>query len=146
MADALAYADAELDPDVLIDIATLTGAATLALGRGMAPLYATDERLERALQAAATATGEALWPFPLVEDYRAAIDSELADVNHIASGKVGGGSITAALFLREFVGGRRWAHLDIAGAGRSDKDSGHLTRGATGFGARLLLTYLEGVR
>jgi len=146
MADALAYADAELDPDVLIDIATLTGAATLALGRGIAPLYATDERLERALQAAATATGEALWPFPLVEDYRAAIDSELADVNHIASGKVGGGSITAALFLREFVGGRRWAHLDIAGAGRSDKDSGHLTRGATGFGARLLLTYLEGVR
>ena len=146
LADALAYADAHLDPDVLIDVATLTGAATLALGRGMAPVYTTDARLERALQAAATATGEALWPFPLVEDYRAAIDSELADVNHIASGKVGAGSITAALFLREFVGGRRWAHLDIAGAGRSDKDSGHLNRGATGFGARLLLSYLEGVR
>ena len=146
LADALAYADAELDPDVLVDIATLTGAATLALGRGMAPVYATDARLERALRVASDTTGETVWPFPLVEDYRAAIDSELADVNHVASGKVGAGSITAALFLREFVGRRRWAHLDIAGAGRSDKDSGHLNRGATGFGARLLLSYLEGVR
>jgi leucyl aminopeptidase len=146
LADGLAYADAQLAPDVLIDVATLTGAATVALGRGMAPVYTSDERLEGALLAAAEATGEPLWPFPLVEDYRPAIDSELADVSHIAPGKVGGGSITAALFLREFVGQRRWAHLDIAGAGRSDTDSGHLNRGATGFGARLLLSYLEGVR
>jgi leucyl aminopeptidase len=146
LADALAFADARLAPDVLIDVATLTGAATVALGRSLAPLYSTDERLERALLAAADFAGEPLWPFPLVEDYRSAIDSGLADLSHIAGTKVGAGSITAALFLREFVGTRRWAHLDIAGAGRSDKDGAHLNKGATGFGARLLLTYLEGVR
>ncbi|MEP6855100.1 MAG: leucyl aminopeptidase family protein, partial [Pedococcus sp.] len=139
MADALAYADAHLEPDVLLDIATLTGAARVALGRTMAPLFATDEALTDALVAAGRATGELLWPFPLVEDYRFALDSAVADVNHIAGTPVGGGSITAALFLREFVGERRWAHLDIAGVGRSDVDRGLLTKGGTGFGARLLL-------
>jgi len=143
MADALAYADAHLDPDVLLDIATLTGAARVALGRTMAPVYATDDGLGEALVAAGRATGELLWPFPLVEDYRPSLDSPVADVNHIAGTPVGAGSITAALFLREFVGERRWAHLDIAGVGRSDVDRGLLTKGGTGFGARLLLTWLE---
>jgi leucyl aminopeptidase len=143
MADALAFADLTLDPTVLLDIATLTGAARVALGRSMAPVYATDDALTSALVRAGEATGELLWPFPLVEDYRAAIDSPVADVNHIAGGSAGGGSITAALFLREFVGTRRWAHLDIAGVGRSDVDRGLLTKGGTGFGARLLLTWLE---
>jgi leucyl aminopeptidase len=146
MADALAYADAHLDPDVLLDIATLTGAARVALGRTMAPVYATDDGLSEALVAAGRATGELLWPFPLVEDYRPSLDSPVADVNHIAGTPVGAGSITAALFLREFVGERRWAHLDIAGVGRSDVDRGLLTKGGTGFGARLLLTWLEEMR
>jgi leucyl aminopeptidase len=109
----------------------------------MAPLYATDDALGAQLVRAGEATGELLWPFPLVQDYRAAIDSQVADVNHIAGGSAGGGSITAALFLREFVGSRRWAHLDIAGVGRSDVDRGLHTKGGTGFGARLLLTWLE---
>lgn len=143
MADALAYADLHLDPTVLLDIATLTGAARVALGRSMAPVYATDDALTRALVGAGEATGELLWPMPLVEDYRAALDSEVADINHIAGIGGGGGSISAALFLREFVGARRWAHLDIAGVGRSDVDRGLLTKGGTGFGARLLLTWLE---
>jgi leucyl aminopeptidase len=143
MADALAYADAHLEPDVLLDIATLTGAARVALGRTMAPVYATDDALGEALVAAGRATGELLWPFPLVEDYRPSLDSPVADINHIAGTPVGAGSITAALFLREFVGERRWAHLDIAGVGRSDVDRGLLTKGGTGFGARLLLTWLE---
>jgi leucyl aminopeptidase len=143
MADALAYADLRLDPTVLLDIATLTGAARVALGRSMAPVYATEEALTRALVAAGEATGELLWPMPLVEDYRAHLDSDVADINHIAGIGGGGGSISAALFLREFVGARRWAHLDIAGVGRSDVDRGLLTKGGTGFGARLLLTWLE---
>jgi leucyl aminopeptidase len=143
MADALAYADLHLAPTVLLDIATLTGAARVALGRSMAPVYATDDALGRALVTAGEATGELLWPMPLVEDYRAALDSEVADINHIAGIGGGGGSISAALFLREFVGARRWAHLDIAGVGRSDVDRGLLTKGGTGFGARLLLTWLE---
>jgi len=143
MADALAYADLELDPDVLLDIATLTGAARVALGRSMAPVYATDDALSRALVDAGEAAGELLWPFPLVEDYRPSLDSEVADINHIAGIGGGAGSISAALFLREFAGSRRWAHLDIAGVGRSDVDRGILTKGGTGFGARLLLHWLE---
>ena len=143
MADALAYVDLELDPDVLVDIATLTGAARVALGRSMAPVFGTDEALTRALVRAGEASGEPLWPFPLVEDYRPGLDSQVADINHIAGIGAGAGSIVAALFLREFAGPRRWAHLDIAGVGRSDVDRGLLTKGATAYGARLLLTWLE---
>jgi leucyl aminopeptidase len=143
MADALAYADLTLEPDLLLDIATLTGAARVALGRSMAPVYATDDVLRDALVGSGQATGELLWPFPLVEDYRPQLDSQVADINHIAGTGGGGGSISAALFLREFVGSRRWAHLDIAGVGRSDVDRGLLTKGGTGFGARLLLSWLE---
>nr|WP_202881400.1 leucyl aminopeptidase family protein [Pedococcus badiiscoriae] len=143
MADALAYADLRLDPAVLLDVATLTGAARVALGRSMAPVFGTDDAVTAALVAAGEATGELLWPMPLVEDYRAGLDSDVADINHIAGSGGGGGSISAALFLREFVGARRWAHLDIAGVGRSDVDRGLLTKGGTGFGARLLLTWLE---
>lgn len=145
LADALAYADAELAPDVLIDIATLTGAARVALARTMAPVYATDDELSSQLRSAGETAGETLWPFPLVAAYRQALESDVADINHIGP-SVGGGSITAALFLREFVGERRWAHLDIAGPGRSDVDSGVHGKGGTGFGARLLLRWLEGLR
>lgn len=147
LADALAYAVEALDPDVLVDVATLTGAATLGLGRRYAPLCATDDRVAAALLAAGEETGERLWRMPLVEDYRAALDSSVADLCHVATDKkLGGGSITAALFLREFTGGRRWAHLDIAGTGRADKDDLEFSRGATGFGARLLLRWLETLR
>ncbi|GAA4120367.1 hypothetical protein GCM10022415_21870 [Knoellia locipacati] len=145
LADALAYADAELDPDVVVDIATLTGAARVALARSMAPVYATDDELSSQLRDAGETAGETLWPFPLVAAYRQALESDVADISHIAP-SVGGGSITAALFLREFVGERRWAHLDIAGPGRSDVDSGVHGKGGTGFGARLLLRWLEGLR
>ncbi|MFW5468729.1 leucyl aminopeptidase family protein [Knoellia sp. CPCC 206435] len=144
LADALAYADAELDPDVVVDVATLTGAARVALARTMAPVYSTDDELSSQLRAAGETAGETLWPFPLVPAYRQALESDVADINHIGP-SVGGGSITAALFLREFVGARRWAHLDIAGPGRSDVDSGVHGKGGTGFGARLLLRWLEGL-
>jgi leucyl aminopeptidase len=147
LADALAYADAVLDPDVVVDVATLTGAATLGLGKRHAALYATDERLAAGLEAAAAASGERVWRMPLVEDYLPALHSDVADLRHVsADSKIGGGSITAALFLREFAGGRRWAHLDIAGVGRADKDEHEVSKGATGWGARLLLRWLEQLR
>ena len=147
LADALAYADAHLDPDVVVDVATLTGAATLALGRTHAALYSADERLAAAFEQAGEASGERVWRMPLAEDYRPAISSDVADVCQIASVKgVGAGSIIAALFLREFVGHRRWVHLDIAGPGRSDRDAGLVSRGGTGFGVRLLLRWLERMR
>ena len=142
LADALAYADAELDPAAVVDVATLTGAARVALAREMAALFATDDDLRDALVAAGATTGETLWPMPLHAGYRRRIDSDVADLRHIAEG--GGGAITAALFLREFAGERPWAHLDIAGPGRSDVDTGILGKGGTGFGTRLLLRWLEG--
>jgi leucyl aminopeptidase len=147
LADALAYADARLDPDVVVDVATLTGAATRGLGRGHAALFASDDRLAEAMTRAGESSGERVWRMPLVEDYRPLIDSDVADLCHIATNrKAGAGSVVAALFLREFTGGRRWAHLDIAGPGRSERDHGLLNRGGTGFGARLLLSWLHTLR
>lgn len=142
LADALAYADTVLAPDVMVDLATLTGAARVALGAVMGALYATDGELAAALLAAGTASGDRLWRMPLAEDYRAGLDSPVADLANVASGAGRAGSIDAALFLREFTGGRAWAHLDIAGAARATADDGENTKGATGFGTRLLLRWL----
>jgi len=144
LADALALADAELDPDLVVDVATLTGAATLGLGRQHAALYTADDDLAGRLSAAGEETGERVWRMPLVEEYRAGLDSDVADLRHVPSSpSPGAGSVTAALFLREFTGGRRWAHLDIAGVGRADAASHEVPKGATGWGARLLLRLLR---
>jgi leucyl aminopeptidase len=142
LADALAYADAELDPGTVVDIATLTGAAKVALGLRHGALYATDDTLAGDLTAAGETSGETLWRMPLVEEYRPAIDSEVADIANVGRGGFGAGSITAALFLREFAGERPWAHLDVAGPARANSDDGELTKGATGYGVRLLLRWL----
>jgi leucyl aminopeptidase len=147
LADALAYADAHLEPDVLIDMATLTGAASKGLGSGHGALFTADDALAGELSAAGDASGEPVWRMPLVEDYRAALDSEVADLSHVSRDRsISGGSITAALFLREFAGARRWVHLDIAGPARADRAQHEITKGGTGFGARLLLRWLETFR
>lgn len=144
LADGMSWAAATLDPDEIIDIATLTGAATLGLGRHHAALYSSAADFAEALDGAGQATGEQTWHMPLVEDYRSSLDSSVADLSHIATTNVGAGSITAALFLQHFAAGRRWAHLDIAGVGRNGSGSMELPAQApTGFGARLLLRYLE---
>jgi leucyl aminopeptidase len=147
LADCLAYADARLRPDAVVDIATLTGAVGIALGRRDAALFATDDVLAAALGRAADASGERVWRMPFVEDYRRAVDSDVADLTNVPTkpARFSGGSIVAALFLREFAGGRPWAHLDIAGTGRADSDAEEITRGATGYGVRLLLRWLEKV-
>mgnify|MGYP001027619149 FL=1 len=142
LADALAYADRALDPDVVVDVATLTGAAKVALGLRHGALFATDQELSAELAAAGEAAGEPVWPMPLVDDYREAIASEVADVANIERRGFGGGAIMAALFLREFVGERRWAHLDVAGPARATSDDAEISKGATGFGTRLLLNWL----
>ena len=145
LADALAYADARLAPDAVVDVATLTGAAKVALGVKYGALYATDDRLAEELVAAGSASGDRLWRMPLTADYRSALDSDVADVANVERDRrTGGGSITAALFLREFVGDRRWAHLDIAGPARATADDAEVTKGATGFGVRVLLRWLAG--
>ncbi|MET4224505.1 leucyl aminopeptidase family protein [Oerskovia enterophila] len=146
LADALGYAVSELAPDLLIDVATLTGAASVGLGRGHAALYATAPELVAGLEAAATATGERVWHMPLVEDYTSALRSTVADLRHVPLEAGGGGSITAALFLREFTGGLPWVHLDIAGPARATASRHEVTEGATGYGARLVLRYLTDLR
>jgi leucyl aminopeptidase len=147
LADLLAYAGAALDPAVTVDLATLTGAARVALGASVGALYASEGELASALTEAGAATGEPLWRMPMPADYASALTSATADLAHIPSSMNGArngqaGSIVAAMFLREFTGGRRWAHLDIAGPARASGDDGEITKGGTGFGTRLLLHWL----
>ncbi|MCC3290391.1 M17 family metallopeptidase [Arthrobacter sp. zg-Y1110] len=147
LADAMAYAAAELAPDVLVDVATLTGAAALGLGMHHAALFGNAPGLLARLEAAGTASGDAVWQLPLVAEYGFVLDSDIADISHIApvQAKFGAGAIVAALFLEKFTGGVPWAHIDIAGPARANKDSREHTKGATGFGVRLLLSYLAGL-
>jgi leucyl aminopeptidase len=146
LADAIAYADGMLEPDQIVDLATLTGAARIALGGSLAALYSTSEELAATLIASGESSGDRVWRMPLVEDYRSFLDSPVADLANVPRDSAGAGSITAALFLREFAGARPWAHLDIAGAARAGADDGELTAGGTGFGTRLLLRWLREAR
>jgi leucyl aminopeptidase len=147
LADALSYAVAELHPDALVDIATLTGAATLGLGKRHGALFSPSSRLTGELVVAAEAGGERLWPMPLVESYRDGLDSPVADLRNIGDPNTHyqGGAIAAALFLREFVADSRvpWAHHDVAGPARADGDEDEVTKGPTGFGVRTFLRWLE---
>jgi leucyl aminopeptidase len=140
LADALAYAR-ELAPTYLIDHATLTGACTVALGGYRAGLFSNDDQLLEMYRQAGETTGEQFWPMPMDEDLRDELKSSIADLKHTGSRL--GGAITAALFLREFVGDCRWAHLDIAGPAFSDKAQGTLPKGGTGFGVLTGLQFLR---
>ncbi|MBA3781450.1 MAG: leucyl aminopeptidase, partial [Nocardioides sp.] len=139
MADALAYAVDKLDPDVLVDIATLTGAMKVALGQGTGGFFASDEALAGSIDAAGNDSGERLWRFPLAADYEELLSSKVADADNAPGGP---GAITAALFLQHFTGGLPWAHLDVASVGDAPAEKYEWTAGPTGFGARVLLTWL----
>jgi len=137
LADGLSLA-VEAGVDAIIDVATLTGACVVALGRKVAGLMGNHAGwIDQVGQAAARA-GEDVWPLPLPEDYRKLIDSDVADIKNISSGRYAG-ALTAGLFLREFVADVPWAHLDIAGPARSEEDEGYLQKGGTGFGVRTLV-------
>jgi leucyl aminopeptidase len=140
LADALAYAR-ELKPTYMIDHATLTGACTVALGGFRAGLFANDDQLLELYKQAADVTGEQFWALPLDEDLRDELKSSIADLKHTGSRL--GGAITAGLFLREFVGDCRWAHLDIAGPAFLEKVQGALPKGGTGFGVLTALQFLR---
>ena len=143
LADGLAYADRHLDPDYLLDVATLTGAASLGLGKQYGAMYTRDQKLAKRLNEISEVAGDRLWHMPLIDDYAIALRSEIADFNHTADKpKFGAGSVTAALFLERFVGKRRWVHLDIAGPARSEADAGEFVKGGTGFGVRTLTAWL----
>jgi leucyl aminopeptidase len=141
LADALAYL-AEKKPRAIVDTATLTGAAMVALGNDVYAVIGSDRQLVDALLEAGRDEGEQGWELPLWTDYRRHIESSLADVKNI--GSRWGGAITAALFLKEFVGDVPWAHLDVAGTAFAEQPGEFWPRGATGSPARTLIRYLEG--
>ncbi len=139
LADALAYAVAELDPAAVVDVATLTGGIKVALGQQVGGLFANDDALADALLDSGETSGEPLWRFPLYAGYDDKLSSKVADADNGASGPQ---AIMAALFLQHFVGDVPWAHLDIASVGDVPEDRYEWTEGPSGFGARALLTWL----
>ncbi len=142
LADCLAYAQ-RYRPDAVVDVATLTGAAVVALGYHAAAILGNDRALIDALIRAGARAGERIWELPLYEEFVEAMRSEVADLKN--SGGRYGGAQKGAAFLSRFVGGRPWAHLDIAGVAYLDTQEGqapHLPKGATGFGVRTLLRWL----
>ncbi|WSA06435.1 leucyl aminopeptidase family protein [Micromonospora sp. NBC_01813] len=142
LADAISYAVSRYSPDHLVDLATLTGANAIALGRRTAALYGDDDDLVGELLAASAAAGEGSWRMPLHADYVEYLGSEIADL--FSAPDLGASSVVAALYLREFTGALRgrWAHFDMSAPSWSDADHEELTRGATGWGVRTLVRWL----
>jgi len=139
LCDALAYA-VKQKCEVVIDIATLTGACMVALGKHMAGLMGNDEELIKQIQKASEDSGEKVWPMPSGEEYAEEMKSKIADLKNI--GSRWGGACTAAAFLRQFIGEAKWGHLDIAGMDLIQSASEFSAVGSSGFGVRLLTTYL----
>jgi leucyl aminopeptidase len=139
MCDALHYANKE-KCDIIIDIATLTGACKIALGSYMAGLMGNDEKLIKQLQRAAENSGEKVWHMPSGDEYAKEMKSKIADLKNI--GSKWGGACTAAAFLRQFVGDKKWAHLDIAGVELFENATETCAEGSSGFGVRLLTSYI----
>ena len=140
LADAMTWAVRKHSPDVLVDVATLTGAMKISLGVRTGGLFATTDALAAQLITAGAEVGEAHWRMPLIEDLADSVRSEIADVKQAPGGP---GAIAAALFLREFSGSQPWAHLDIAGPARADTAYDEVVPGATGFAARTLVRFAQ---
>lgn len=142
LADALTYVQQEFKPKAIIDLATLTGAITVALGSYHAGIFSNDDKISEILTASGIATSEKVWRLPMGEDYDSDIDSDIADMQNI--GKGGAGSITAAQFLGRFIeNDTPWVHIDIAGVTWANKPNAYTPKGATGFGVRLLNHLVE---
>ncbi|VEN75428.1 putative cytosol aminopeptidase [Candidatus Desulfarcum epimagneticum] len=141
--DAMSWAEKEYAPDVIIDIATLTGACVVALGEKIAGVFSHDDALADAIVEAGEKNHEPCWRMPLPGFYKDLLKSDLADIQNISSSKWGG-AITAALFLNAFVKKARWAHIDIAGPASAKKGHPYCGAGGTGFGVRLLCDVAEG--
>ena len=140
--DAMSYMIKKHKPQIMIDLATLTGACIVALGEKIAGVFTSDDELARAIVSSGDKTYERCWQMPLPDDYKELLKSDFADLNNMPSSRWGG-AITAALFLSEFSGDTRWAHIDIAGPAYLKKGSDYCGPGGTGFGVRLLCELIE---
>jgi leucyl aminopeptidase len=143
LADALVYAKKYLSPTRLVDISTLTGGILIAFGEEITGMMGNDEKLIRQLKEAGEATYERLWQMPVYDEFKEMLKSDFADIKN-AGGRQAG-SITAAIFLKEFVGDTPWVHLDIAGTAYTSKERRYLPKHATGVGVRLFIELLEGL-
>lgn len=141
LADAIAYAK-ERGAEVIVDVATLTGAIVTALGTHVFGVFSNEPKVARAILKAAESAGEPAWEMPLFAGYRSAIAGRIADLSNTGVPEIGGGSITAAWFLAEFAGDTPWVHLDIAGASRANEDRFEVTRGASGASVRTVIEYV----
>jgi leucyl aminopeptidase len=140
LADALAYAK-KLEPDLIVDAATLTGACLVALGKACSAYYVEDDRMAKRFEHAADLAGEQFWRMPLLEDLREQLKSDVADLKH--TGERYGGSITAALFLQEFVGETPWIHCDVAGPVLAERAKGIYPKGGTGHPVLTFVSFVE---
>ncbi|HEY9771639.1 MAG TPA: leucyl aminopeptidase [Coleofasciculaceae cyanobacterium] len=140
LADALVYAE-KLEVDAIVDLATLTGACIVALGNDIAGLWSTDDALTEEMKTAAKLAGEKFWQLPIEEKYFEGLKSQIADMKN--TGPRAGGSITAALFLKQFIKETPWMHLDVAGPVWTDSSSGVNNKGATGFPVRTLVNWVS---
>ncbi|HSX13378.1 MAG TPA: leucyl aminopeptidase [Chlamydiales bacterium] len=141
LADALSYTVKNLHPSLIIDLATLTGSVVVTFGEMMAGFCSNDETLAKDLLNASSKTSDALWRLPLINEYKESFKSDIADL--VNSGGRDAGAIKGALFLQEFIGNTKWAHLDIAGAAYWSKSKYYHPTKATGYGVQLLVEYLK---
>ena len=144
LADAFTYAS-RIEPDIMIDLATLTGSCVVALGEDYAGLFTNDKQLRDQIIDAGKSAGELMWHLPLAKEYKSQIKGQVGDLRNIGTGN-GAGATIGALFLEEFVpSGVRWAHIDFAGPAFLNRGGDYSVPGATGFGVRTLLNFLENV-
>jgi leucyl aminopeptidase len=142
LADAIAYMEKEVSPELIVDMATLTGACVATFGETVAAYLSTDDKLASAIESASSDTGEKLWRLPFFEDYEDRMKSEIADLSNMSSEK-NAGTIAGAVFLKNFVGETPWLHIDIAGTAWYSKARGYRPKNATAYGLRLLLSMIE---
>ncbi|MCS5528489.1 MAG: leucyl aminopeptidase [Nitrosopumilus sp.] len=146
LADALAYGEKQYSPKAIIDFATLTGACIVALGNNVAAIVSNNKHLTKKITDSSKITTEEIWELPLTQDYMDMIKSDVADIKNVGIGRAAG-TITAAAFLKSAIKDTPWVHLDIAGVawtqGAATKEKPYNPKGATGFGVRLVLDYLQ---
>jgi len=145
LADALSYGEKQYSPKAIIDFATLTGACIVALGTNVAAIVSNDEKLTKKICESSKRTTEEIWELPLNQDYMDMIKSDVADMKNVGIGRAAG-TITAAAFLKNAIEKTPWAHIDIAGVAWTQgatKEKSYNPKGATGFGVRLILDYLQ---
>lgn len=142
LADILSYTEEKFKPEFIIDLATLTGAIIIALGYLRAGLFSNNSDLESKLLESGAVSGDKLWSLPVTDEYRSMMDSEIADIANLSNIDRAAGSVTAAIFLKDFIGNAKWAHIDIAGVAWRPTDTDLGGKGSSGFGVRLLDTLI----